>query len=243
MRYPFLLFILLLSINAFCQTEEVEFSCMGKKYSIQLDNIESDSIIGGFHGYFRDIRFEDLKGVLSINCQTDTRPSYCQGEGYIHLYDSADVRIGISSVDTTYHWREMTLSEDLAINYICKSEDIHKLNKALLSLKRPEEPKPKLHGIATDGKGNPILACDVIVKGTTIATITNECGEFTLPFESDELTLIFNGMSYVDLRVFEVSLELSEIEGKQVVFQLGKYEQENENCDKVDKKLKKYKIK
>lgn len=99
-----------------------------------------------------------------------------------------------------------------------------------------------MSGIATDGKGNPLMACNVIIKGTTTGTVTNECGEFTLPFANEELTLVFHGMSYVDLRVFEISLDLSEIEGKQIVFQLGKYKQENENCGKVDNNLKKYKI-
>ena len=242
MRFLFLLFVTLLSIKAFGQTEEVEFSCLGKKYSIELDNIESDTIIGGFHGYFRDIRFEGIKGVLSINCQTDTRPSYFHGEDYIHLYDSADVRIGISSVDTTYHWREITLSEDLAINYICKSEDAYQLDKALLTLKRPEKPKPQLHGIATDGKGNPLHGCNVVIKGTTISTSTNLCGEFSIPFEREVLTLVFQDMKYMDLLTFEIVLESWESEGKQIVFQLGKYEKENENCGKVDKNLKKYKI-
>lgn len=215
---------------------------MGKNYSIQLANIKSDTSIWGFHGYFRDIRFEGLKGVLSINCQTDTRPSYFHGEDYIHLYDSADVRIGISSVDTTYHWREITLSEYFAINYICKSKDIYKLNKALLSLKKPEEPKRKLHGIATDGKGNPLNGCNVVIKGTAVGTVTNSCGEFDLPFDSDELVLVFHDMTYNDMRAFEIRLDQSKIDSKQVVFQLGKNKKPNDLCSMVDKKLKKYKI-
>ncbi|WP_155186539.1 hypothetical protein [Fulvivirga lutimaris] len=116
----------------------MEFSCLGKKYSMQLANIESDTSIWGFHGYYRNIRFEDLKGVLSINCQTDTEPNYFEGEDYIHLYDSANVKIGVAREDSSYQWKEMLISDYLVVNYICKEEGVSLLDQSLLSIKKIE---------------------------------------------------------------------------------------------------------
>lgn len=104
-------------------------------------------------------------------------------------------------------------------------------------------PPPQLYGIVTDGKGNPLNGCNVIIKGTKVGTVTNSCGEFNLPFDSDELVLVFHDMTYNDMRAFEIRLDQSKIDSKQVVFQLGKNMKPNDLCSKVDKKLRKYKIK
>jgi hypothetical protein len=52
-----------------------------------------------------------------------------------------------------------------------------------------------LKGIATDGHRNPIISCNVIIKGTTIGTVTDDCGEFSIPLDSGEFTLVFHGIS------------------------------------------------
>ncbi|MGK7391077.1 MAG: carboxypeptidase-like regulatory domain-containing protein [Candidatus Cyclobacteriaceae bacterium M2_1C_046] len=100
-----------------------------------------------------------------------------------------------------------------------------------------------LTGIATDKKGNPISGCNVMIKGTTIGTVTDSCGQFSLPFNHDIQTLVFHSMSYVDLRAFEIDLKIEEIENKIVVFQLGNYKLEDNTCPKVDKKFQKFIIK
>ncbi len=94
-----------------------------------------------------------------------------------------------------------------------------------------------IKGITIDKKRNPILACNVIIKGTTIGTVTDTCGTFKLPFNQDKLTLLFHSMSYVDLRTFEVEVNKSDISTERpLVFQLGNFVQKNEKCKPVDKR-------
>lgn len=94
-----------------------------------------------------------------------------------------------------------------------------------------------IKGIAVDKKGNPVLACNVIIKGTTVGTVTDTCGIFKLPFEQDKLTLLFHGISYADLRTFEVEVNRSDIQTEEpLVFQLGNIVQNNEKCKQVDKR-------
>jgi hypothetical protein len=96
-----------------------------------------------------------------------------------------------------------------------------------------------LKGITTDGHRNPIIACNVIIKGTTTGTVTNDCGEFSIPIDTDEFTLLFHGMSYDDLRTFEIQLTTKDIVDDIIVFQLGHSILKNKVCKKtVNKKLK-----
>jgi hypothetical protein len=96
-----------------------------------------------------------------------------------------------------------------------------------------------LKGITTDGRRNPIISCNVIIKGTTTGTVTNDCGEFSIPIDTDEFTLLFHGMSYDDLRTYEIKLKTKDIKDDIIVFQLGHLKLKNEVCKKtVDKKLK-----
>lgn len=96
-----------------------------------------------------------------------------------------------------------------------------------------------LTGIATDGHRNGVLAINVIIKGTTIGTVTDTCGLFSIPIAADEVTLVFHGMSYDDMRTYEIQLNKADISTDTLVFQLGHWKVDNKQCDKVNKKLKK----
>jgi hypothetical protein len=96
-----------------------------------------------------------------------------------------------------------------------------------------------LKGITTDGHRNPIISCNVIIKGTTTGTVTNDCGEFSIPIDTDEFTLLFHGMSYDDMKTYEIKLKTKDIKDDIIVFQLGHWKLKNEVCKKtVDKKFK-----
>lgn len=100
-----------------------------------------------------------------------------------------------------------------------------------------------LKGLVIDGHRNPIIACNVMIKGTMIGTITDICGEFSIPFEQDDITLVFHGMSYNDMRAYEINLKLKDLKDELTLFQLGHLKVKNDDCKKrVDKKLKKYVI-
>ena len=98
--------------------------------------------------------------------------------------------------------------------------------------------KSLLTGIATDGRGNGVLAINVTVKGTTTGTVTDICGRFTIPIDTDEVTLVFQGMSYDDMRTYEIRINKADISTDTLVFQLGHWKVDNKECDKVNKKLK-----
>jgi hypothetical protein len=109
----------------------------------------------------------------------------------------------------------------------------------LVTLNSVGQDKRLLTGIATDGHRNGILAINVVIKGTTIGTVTDICGRFTIPIDTDEVTLLFHGMSYDDMRTYEIKLNKADISTETLVFQLGHWKVENKDCDKVNKKLKK----
>lgn len=98
--------------------------------------------------------------------------------------------------------------------------------------------KIELNGVATDGYRNRLLGINVMIKGTLLGTVTNICGEFSLPVETDEFTILFHGMSYDDMRVYEVKMKKADLSSDTLVFQLGHWKEYNPDCIKVDKRLK-----
>ncbi|MEJ7643737.1 MAG: carboxypeptidase-like regulatory domain-containing protein [Chryseolinea sp.] len=101
-----------------------------------------------------------------------------------------------------------------------------------------------IKGIAIDGHRNPILAINVMVKGTTTGTVTDRCGEFSIPIKQKSVTLVFHGMSYDDMRAYEINLKQKDIKDDLLLFQLGNWKVKNEACKKkIDRKLKRYIIK
>ena len=108
----------------------------------------------------------------------------------------------------------------------------------LLTVDSTGQDKRLLTGIATDGHRNGVLGINVMIKGTTTGTVTDICGRFTIPIDADEITLLFHGMSYDDMRTYEIKLNKADISSDTLVFQLGHWRVDNKECDKVDKKLR-----
>src|SRR5690606_205556 len=54
-----------------------------------------------------------------------------------------------------------------------------------------------IHGTVTDTSGEPIPFVNVVIKGATIGTATNEIGKYELAI-SDDVTLIFSSMGFRD---------------------------------------------
>lgn len=107
----------------------------------------------------------------------------------------------------------------------------------LLTVNTTAQETSVLRGIATDGHRNGIIGVNVVIKGTTIGTVTDTCGRFSIPIDEDEFTLLFHGMSYDDIRTYEIRLNKSEITTAPLVFQLGHLTVDNTGCEKVDRKL------
>lgn len=109
---------------------------------------------------------------------------------------------------------------------------------AFLTVDSVGQEKHQLLGIATDGHRNRLIGINVVIKGTTVGRVTDTCGRFSIPVDGENLTLLFHGMSYDDMRTYEIELTKSDITSDTLVFQLGHSKAANLVCDKVDKKRK-----
>jgi len=101
-----------------------------------------------------------------------------------------------------------------------------------------------IKGITLDKGSDPILGCNVMLKGTTNGTVTDACGEFQLITDQKEVTIVFSCLTS-DLRAFETNVNTTDfIEGDKLVFHLvGHWKMKNKDCKMtVDKRLKKYRI-
>jgi hypothetical protein len=96
----------------------------------------------------------------------------------------------------------------------------------------------ELKGIATDGHRNRLMSINVMIKGADSGTITDACGQFSILINKEEFTLLFHGMSYDDMRTYEIRFKKSDLTNDTIVFQLGHLKADNPKCKKVDKKLK-----
>lgn len=101
-----------------------------------------------------------------------------------------------------------------------------------------------IKGIVVNKGYSPIIACNAVIKGSTIGTVTDVCGEFSLPLAQGDFTLLFHCMSYNDLRTYEIELSAKTINDEPIVFQLGRWKMNNEHCKKaIGRNFKKHIIK
>jgi hypothetical protein len=108
----------------------------------------------------------------------------------------------------------------------------------LLTVDVTGQERKLLIGIVADAHRNGVMAINVIIKGTTIGTVTDICGRFAIPIEANEVTVIFHGMAYDDTRTYETKFNKADISPDTLVFQLGHSKVDNRECCKVNKKLK-----
>jgi len=99
-------------------------------------------------------------------------------------------------------------------------------------------------GIVVDKGGDPLVGCNVMIKGTSTGVVTDICGEFSIAIGPDDFTIVFHDMTYEDLRVFEQGLKRNEITEDKIIFQIGSGKEYNKECKRtINKRLKKFRIK
>ncbi len=77
---------------------------------------------------------------------------------------------------------------------IIKSLPASKKNISVIPAEQPQ--KKGIKGSVTDGKGLPIPGAAIIIKGTTIGTVTDPDGNFTLQIPLDAKILSFSFVGY-----------------------------------------------
>ena len=89
--------------------------------------------------------------------------------------------------------------------FLYKKEDLKKLDriKTKIEIKDEKPPQKEIKGTVKDEKGLPLPGVSVIVKGTTIGTVTNTDGEFTFSIPQDTKILQF---SFVGLKTQEIEV-------------------------------------
>ena len=48
-----------------------------------------------------------------------------------------------------------------------------------------------LYGIVVDKSGNPLMGCNVVVKGTVNGTVTDSCGQFSITIAEEKFVVVF----------------------------------------------------
>lgn len=78
------------------------------------------------------------------------------------------------------------------------------LKKAPETLRKPaQQPDRTITGLVTEQSGEPLPGVSVVVKGTTVGTVTNADGQFSLVLPSNAETLVF---SFVGMRAQEIPI-------------------------------------
>ncbi|MGL5547668.1 MAG: SusC/RagA family TonB-linked outer membrane protein [Tannerellaceae bacterium] len=67
--------------------------------------------------------------------------------------------------------------------------------------KTVSQQKQKITGVITDEAGEPLIGVNVTVKGSTVGTVSNENGQFTLPSVEKNGTLVFSYIGYTTQEV------------------------------------------
>ncbi len=122
---------------------------------------------------------------------------------FIFIYNqnvtNSDVRRSISVKSKNIESILDYLFKDLDITYRIDDRQVflYKRNSLVAGNETPpDQPKKLIKGRVTDTKGNPIPGTTVIIKGTTIGTVTDNDGNFALQIPVDSQTLFFSFVGY-----------------------------------------------
>lgn len=104
----------------------------------------------------------------------------------------------------------------------------------------PQERKIDLKGILTAKNGDPIPGCNVILKGETMASTTQACGEFEIPIPADYSgVLVFTCLAP---RAWEIPIKKLKNEDHIIVSLLDWDKFDNGPCEKNYKREKRIRI-
>nr|WP_321353944.1 SusC/RagA family TonB-linked outer membrane protein [uncultured Draconibacterium sp.] len=130
-----------------------------------------------------------------------------QNSEFIFLYKDEDVRssdrvnISLENADIETILGELLQGSDLTYNIYDRQVIIRKTDDAVLDGVQDQK---NITGVVTDDQGLPLPGVTVVVEGTTIGTITNPDGSFTLTIPDDAKQLHF---SFVGMKTQIIPIE------------------------------------
>ncbi|HSU26796.1 MAG TPA: SusC/RagA family TonB-linked outer membrane protein [Chitinophagaceae bacterium] len=131
------------------------------------------------------------KVFLEIEKQTSYHFIYTREE----IENTGKVSIEVRDIDLAKTldicFRELPLSYTLDDSYI-----IIKRKEAINSIPVIPEKNTVISGKVTNEKGEPVVGATVTVKGTSVATATNERGEFSIEYNGTISTLLVSSIGY-----------------------------------------------
>jgi TonB-linked SusC/RagA family outer membrane protein len=136
----------------------------------------------------------------AINTQTD----------YILVYEKSDLR---TTTPVSVNFKNATVDD--ALRYCLKDQPVtyRVVDKSIfISLKNAVKSLPSLagdppvdlHGRLVNAQNEPVVGATITVKGTTIAVVSNEKGEFFLQQVDEKATLIISSVTY-ETREFKIN--------------------------------------
>ncbi len=132
-----------------------------------------------------------------------------QNSEFIFLYKNEDVdvnkKINISLKDASIEkvLEKILDGQDVDYNIFDRQVILSRENK-MYGLAKSRQKETTVSGIVTDDTGSPIPGVSVVVKGTTIGTITNPDGKYQLKLPADAKILAF---SFVGMKTQEVEIK------------------------------------
>ena len=133
-----------------------------------------------------------------------------------------DIKLALKSLEETasvyFTYRPSTLSEISSVSIKVEDESLDKVlqhifspysisyklygdDNLVLSNNLSELDDKVITGVITDDSGEPLIGANVLVKGTSIGTITDIDGSFTLSVPNDATTLVISYAGYEDKEV------------------------------------------
>ena len=104
----------------------------------------------------------------------------------------------------------------------------------------PQERRIDLKGILTAKNGDPIPGCNVVLKGETMASTTQACGEFEISIPADYSgVLVFTCLAS---RTWEIQIKKLEDEERPIMSLMDWDKFTNGPCDKNYKKVRRIRI-
>jgi TonB-dependent starch-binding outer membrane protein SusC len=133
--------------------------------------------------------------IEKIESQTD----------YLFVYDKNEIdlnrKVNISVSNQPVAAILSDIFKDTNVMYAKEGTNIMLMQKSMSQQEVEMSQQQKITGTVTDENGNPLPGVNVKVEGTTVGTITDLSGKYSIEKSSDNIVLIFSFIGYKTLKI------------------------------------------